>query len=123
MCQKIILYEDDSVIVAMKPANLAVQTKRIEEEDLCSLLRKHLAQENKKKQPPYLAPINRLDQPVRGLVLFAKTRAAAANLSGQCVLLGRNNLCSVAPPRAVREQSFLRICNSQGLGREFAIPT
>ena len=33
----------------------------------------------KKKEPPYVAVINRLDQPVEGLVLFAKTKEAAAS--------------------------------------------
>lgn len=70
-----ILYEDDSILVACKPAGLAVETKKIAEEDLESILRKRL------KQSPYLAPINRLDQPVRGLVLFAKSKASAAVLS------------------------------------------
>jgi len=79
-----ILYEDEAILVVCKQAGLAVETKKIAEEDLESLLKKHLAKDgdrNGKKQPPYLAPINRLDQPVRGLVLFARTKEAAGKLS------------------------------------------
>ena len=71
-----IIYEDAWILVAGKPAGLAVQTKKIAEEDLESLLRK-------KMKAPYLAPITRLDQPVEGLVLFAKTKEAAAKLTKQ----------------------------------------
>ena len=75
-----IVYEDEWILVALKPENLAVETRRIDEEDLESLLRKQLKKAGAK---PYLATINRLDQPVRGLVLFAKTKEAAADLSAQ----------------------------------------
>lgn len=75
-----IVYEDEWILVALKPENLAVETRRIDEEDLESLLRKQLKKVGAK---PYLATINRLDQPVRGLVLFAKTKEAAADLSAQ----------------------------------------
>lgn len=71
-----IIYEDAQILVAGKPAGLAVQTKKIAEEDLESLLRKKLKNSN-------LAPITRLDQPVEGLVLFAKTKEAAAKLTKQ----------------------------------------
>ena len=79
-----ILYEDKAILVACKKAGLAVETKKIAEEDLESILKKHLMSNGDfatRKQPPYLAPINRLDQPVRGLVLFAKNREAAAILT------------------------------------------
>lgn len=78
-----IILEDETILVVGKPAGLAVETRKPAEEDLESLLRKELSKRksDQKGQPPYLAPINRLDQPVRGLVLFAKTKAAAAALS------------------------------------------
>ena len=71
-----IQYEDEDLLVVYKPAGLAVQTKKFAEEDLESLLRKQT-------KTAYLAPITRLDQPVEGLVLFAKTKEAAAKLSKQ----------------------------------------
>ena len=70
------IYEDDDLVVVWKAAGIAVQTKKLAEEDVESILRKHL----KVKQ---LYPITRLDQPVEGLVLFAKTKEAAAKLTKQ----------------------------------------
>ena len=70
------IYEDDDIVVVWKSAGIAVQTKKLAEEDVESILRKHL----KVKQ---LYPITRLDQPVEGLVLFAKTKEAAAKLTKQ----------------------------------------
>lgn len=76
-----ILYEDNHILLCHKPAGLPVQTKKLQEKDLESLLKNYLAQ--KKSANPYLAVINRLDQPVEGLILFAKTKDAAARLTKQ----------------------------------------
>lgn len=80
---KIIIYEDKDILVCHKPAGLPVQTKSLTQKDLESLLKNHLAKTLKNKQTPYLAIINRLDQPVEGLVLFAKNQKAAAELTRQ----------------------------------------
>ena len=76
------VYEDKSMIVCYKPAGMAVQHKSVRVPDLESEVKSHLAAAAKGK-PPYLAVINRLDQPVEGLVLMAKTKAAAAVLTEQ----------------------------------------
>jgi len=75
-----ILYEDAEVLVVRKPAGLAVQTKRLGQKDLESMLKNHLA---KKGKQPYIGVIHRLDQPVEGILVFAKTPKAAAALSAQ----------------------------------------
>ncbi len=75
-----ILYEDDQVLVFHKPSGLAAQTSRIGQQDVVSILKNYRA---KKQEQPYIALINRLDQPVEGLLLAAKTREAAASLTGQ----------------------------------------
>lgn len=75
-----ILYEDTYILVLHKPAQVPVQTKRFGEKDLVSMLKNYRVQ---KKEAPYIAVINRLDQPVEGLILFAKTKEAAADLSMQ----------------------------------------
>lgn len=76
-----ILYEDSQILLCYKRAGLSVQTKKLQEKDLISLLKNYLAQ--KTCPNPYLAVINRLDQPVEGIVLFAKTKEAAAHLTRQ----------------------------------------
>lgn len=75
-----ILYEDQDIIVLHKEPGIAVQTSRAAEKDYVSLLKNHRAE---KGEEPYIAVINRLDQPVEGIVLFAKNKKAAAELSGQ----------------------------------------
>ncbi len=71
-----ILFEDDNVIVVFKPAGLATQTKKVGEKDLVSLLKNYL-------KGSYVGVIHRLDQPVSGLLVFAKNQKAAAELSKQ----------------------------------------
>ena len=70
-----ILYEDKELLVCVKPAGLAVQTKKLTEPDLESEL--------KRQRQSDIYVVHRLDQPVKGLMVFAKTKAAAAALSSQ----------------------------------------
>lgn len=71
-----IIHEDNSIIVVRKPAGLATQTARVGQQDVVSELKNYLRQ-------PYLGIVHRLDQPVEGLLVFAKTRDAAAGLTAQ----------------------------------------
>ena len=71
-----IIYEDEDCMVIYKPSGLSVQTARASEEDVCSKLKNHL-------KGGYLGVIHRLDQPVEGLLVFAKNKKAAAALSDQ----------------------------------------
>lgn len=75
-----IIYEDDAVLVVHKPGGTAVQTKRFGEKDMVSLLKNYRA---KKGEEPYIGLVHRLDQPVEGVMVFAKTPQAAAELSRQ----------------------------------------
>ena len=76
-----IVYEDDVLIVCHKHSGIAVQTAAPGQADMVSELKKHLAKQGGGN--PYLAVVHRLDQPVEGLLVFAKTEAAAASLSKQ----------------------------------------
>lgn len=85
-----IIYEDDQVLVAYKPAGLAVQAAGIGQIDMVSELKNYLHRKQKKGrsetgkvQEPYLGIVHRLDQPVEGLLVFGKTKQAAAALSRQ----------------------------------------
>ena len=78
-----ILYEDPQIIVCVKPAGIPTQTKKIGLPDMVSLLKNHLAGQSPSGQPPYLALIHRLDQPVAGILVFARTPAAAKALNQQ----------------------------------------
>lgn len=74
-----IIYEDKDILVCRKPAGLPTQSARVSAPDLVSELKNYLAEKNEN----YLAVIHRLDQPVEGLLVFAKNKEAAKNLSGQ----------------------------------------
>lgn len=82
---KNIVFEDEHIIVAYKPAGIATQTARLGQQDMVSELKNYLARkpENKGKGAPYLGLVHRLDQPVAGILVFAKTKQAAASLSKQ----------------------------------------
>ncbi|MBP5152285.1 MAG: RluA family pseudouridine synthase [Lachnospiraceae bacterium] len=73
-----ILFEDKHIIVVNKPSGIPVQTDKIGEKDLLSILRSHLKEQG---EAPEVFPVHRLDQPVSGLVVLAKTHEAAAALS------------------------------------------
>ena len=76
-----ILYEDETIIVIRKPAGLATQSAKVGEPDAVSELKKYLAENGQKN--PYIGVVHRLDQPVEGLLVFAKTKDAAAGLTKQ----------------------------------------
>lgn len=83
-----ILYEDNDLIVCIKPAGVPTQSKDIRTPDMETLLKTHLRKNSDTKQVPYLGVIHRLDQPVEGLLVFAKTPAAARNLNAQLTTSG-----------------------------------
>ena len=76
-----ILYRDEDFCVIHKRAGLAVQSARASVPDLMSMLRNDLLEEGMKN--PYLGLVNRLDQPVEGILLVAFNEKAAADLSRQ----------------------------------------
>jgi len=77
-----IIYEDAQVLVAYKPAGLATQTSKVGQADMVSELKNYLSAVQKGKTP-YLGVVHRLDQPVEGLLVFAKTKQTAASLTKQ----------------------------------------
>lgn len=77
-----IIYEDRDLLVIRKPAGLATQTARIGQPDVVSELKNYLAASGAPK-PPYLGIIHRLDQPVEGLLVFAKNKKAAGEITRQ----------------------------------------
>ena len=80
--QEDILFEDREILVCHKPAGLAVQNARMGAMDMESALKNYLAAKNP-GQIPWLGVIHRLDQPVEGVIVFAKNQKAAAALNKQ----------------------------------------
>lgn len=93
-----ILYEDNDIIVCYKPAGIATQTAKVGQADMVSEVANYLARAAKNsvttlgsgekvRQPiggsPYVGVVHRLDQPVEGILVFAKNPKAAGALSRQ----------------------------------------
>lgn len=76
-----ILFEDEHIIVCYKPSGIPTQTAKLGAADMVSLLKNYLYKNQKEKKEPYVAVIHRLDQPVEGILVFAKTPFAAKELN------------------------------------------
>lgn len=75
-----ILFEDKEIIVVVKPAGVPTEGGKVGEKDMVSLIKKYLKD---KGEEPAAFVIHRLDQPVSGILVFAKTKEAAAFLSSE----------------------------------------
>ena len=78
-----ILFEDEHIMVVKKDAGIPVQAGKLRMMDLQGLIKNELYKRNRKGGEPYLGLIHRLDQPVEGVMVFAKTPFAAGSLSEQ----------------------------------------
>lgn len=76
-----ILYEDNHVLCVVKPANLPVQADNTKDEDLLTLVKQYLKEKYNKPGNVYLGLVHRLDRPVGGAMILAKTSKAASRLS------------------------------------------
>ena len=76
-----ILYEDNHIIVAIKPYNVLSQADNTKDIDMLSLIKKYLKEKYNKPGNVYLGLVHRLDRPTSGVMVFAKTSKAAKRLS------------------------------------------
>ena len=78
-----IIYEDNHLLVVEKPINIPVQEDESKDLDLLSILKKYIKEKYDKKGNVYLGLVHRLDRPVGGIMVFAKTSKCASRLSEQ----------------------------------------
>ncbi|MDI9440788.1 MAG: RluA family pseudouridine synthase [Firmicutes bacterium] len=83
MSQIPILYEDNHLLVVVKPPNLLSQGDQTGDDDLHSLLKEYIREKYNKPGNVYLGLVHRLDRPTGGVMVFAKTSKAAGRLSEQ----------------------------------------
>ncbi|MBD8003706.1 RluA family pseudouridine synthase [Bacillus norwichensis] len=76
-----ILYEDNHLLVVEKPVNLPVQEDNSGDKDLLSALKEDIKIRYQKPGNVFLGLVHRLDRPVGGVMVFAKTSKAASRLS------------------------------------------
>lgn len=92
-----IVYEDNHLLIVVKPPNLLTQGDQTGDECLTDQVKRYLRETYHKPGEAYLGLVHRLDRPVGGLVALAKTSKAAARLSQQLKehKLKREYLCIV----------------------------
>ena len=78
-----ILYEDNHLLVVEKPINIPVQEDSSKDKDLLTILKEYIKEKYNKPGNVYLGLVHRLDRPVGGVMVFAKTSKCASRLSNQ----------------------------------------
>ena len=78
-----ILYEDNHIIVVVKPNNVLSQSDNTKDIDMLTIIKEYIKEKYNKPGNVYLGLIHRLDRPVSGVMVFAKTSKAASRLSDQ----------------------------------------
>lgn len=76
-----VIYEDNHIIVVEKKPNIPSQKDKTEDIDMLTIIKQYIKEKYNKPGEVYLALIHRLDRPVGGVMVFAKTSKAAARLS------------------------------------------
>lgn len=78
-----VIYEDNHLLVVVKPINIPVQADSSNDLDFLTLLKEYIKNKYNKSGNVYLGLVHRLDRPVDGVMVFAKTSKAASRLSEQ----------------------------------------
>ena len=78
-----VIFEDNHIIVVEKPVNIPSQGDKTGDVDMFTIIKDYLKEKYNKPGNVYLGLIHRLDRPVGGVMVFAKTSKAAARLSEQ----------------------------------------
>lgn len=105
-----VIHLDNHLLVVNKPPGLLVQADRTGDVDLLTLARDYLKQRFDKPGKVFIGLVHRLDRPVSGLVVLARTSKAAARLSDQF-------------RRRIPEKDYLAIvegsCRGAGLAEDY----
>lgn len=78
-----VIYEDNHIIVVEKRPNVPSQSDKTEDVDMLTLVKRYLKEKYNKPGGVYLGLVHRLDRPVGGVMVFAKTSKAASRLCEQ----------------------------------------
>jgi 23S rRNA pseudouridine1911/1915/1917 synthase len=76
-----ILYEDEYMLACVKKSGVPSQSDKSNDEDMVSIIKNYIFEKSDSSEEPYVSVIHRLDKPVGGVMIFAKTKEAAAKLS------------------------------------------
>lgn len=76
-----VLYEDNHIIVVEKKPNVLCQSDYTKDLDLLTMIKEYIKEKYQKPGNVYIGLVHRLDRPVGGIMVFARTSKAAARLS------------------------------------------
>lgn len=79
----VVLYEDRHIVVCEKAPGVPSQSDKTQDADMISRIKCYLREKEPQKGVPYTVAVHRLDRPVGGIMVYAKTPEAAAGLSRQ----------------------------------------
>ena len=83
MQQLKVIYEDNHIVVVEKPVNIPSQGDKTGDIDLLTMVKQYIKGKYQKPGNVYVGLVHRLDRPVGGVMVFAKTSKAAGRLSNQ----------------------------------------
>lgn len=100
-----IIYEDNHIIVVIKPHNISVQEDDSKDIDMLTIIKEYIKERDKKPGNVFLGLVHRLDRPTGGVMVFAKTSKSASRLSRElkdrtlhkkylCVINGKPQISS-----------------------------
>lgn len=78
-----VIYEDNHIIVVEKMPNVPSQADKTNDIDMLTIIKQYIKEKYNKPGNVYLGLVHRLDRPVGGVMVFAKTSKAASRLSDQ----------------------------------------
>lgn len=78
-----VIYEDNHIIVVEKKPNIPSQSDKTGDIDMLTIVKEYIKEKYNKPGNVYLGLVHRLDRPVGGIMIFAKTSKAASRLSNQ----------------------------------------
>ena len=102
-----VIYEDNHLLVVDKPINIPTQEDNSKDKDLLSILKEYLKEKYNKPGNVYLGLVHRLDRPVGGIMVFAKTSKCASRLSEQIRLNQFNKIYNAVVINKINEEGKL----------------
>ena len=78
-----VIYEDNHIIVVEKIVNVPSQSDKTGDTDMLSMVKNYIKEKYNKPGNVYIGLVHRLDRPVGGVMVFAKTSKAASRLNNQ----------------------------------------
>ena len=78
-----VIFEDNHIIVVEKPPNIPSQSDKTGDLDMLTIVKNYIKEKYNKPGNVYLGLVHRLDRPVGGVMIFAKTSKSASRLSNQ----------------------------------------